>query len=203
VVYDHVLFDRYWFMHRNKIRTGGGWIWLTVPILSGKGRQLKITDARIDNSRDWRADHLAKIEKWYSRSEYFDVVYPRLSKFYDHVDVETLVDVTDQFRDLMCSILGIDVKIHHSSELGITGQSSSGVLETCTKVGAKEYLSGPFGPEYLDLDSFALEGISVTIHEFEPKPYRQAYRGFEPNMSVIDALFNVGLEGTKRLVGVK
>lgn len=201
VVYDHVLFDRYWFMHRNKIRTAGGWIWLTVPIKSGKGSQLKITDAKIDNSRDWRSDHLGKIKKWYSRSEYFDTYYPMLEMFYEHGDWETLVDVTGQFRDIVCTLLGIEVEICNSSELGITKQSSQGILETCTKVGANEYLSGPFGPDYLDIGLFTRAGIVVKIHKFEPTPYKQAYRGFEPNMSIIDALFNVGLERTRTLVG--
>lgn len=203
VVYDHVLFDRYWFMHRNKVRTPSGWVWLTVPIRSGKGKQLVIKNAKIDNSKDWQNDHLSKLKKWYSRSYYFDEIYPIMEDYYACKKWLNLVDLTDYFRRVVCCILDINVRIVHSSEMDIRSASSDGVLETCENVGAVEYISGKFGKDYLDLDKFNDAGIKVTFHEFEPEVYPQAYRGFEPNMSILDALFNLGVGGVKQLLEEK
>jgi hypothetical protein len=47
-------------------------------------------------------------------------------------------------------------------------------------VGATTYLSGQSGVNYLDVGSFALEGIQVKFHSFDTND----------NLSAVDYLFN-------------
>ncbi|MBI2853643.1 MAG: WbqC family protein [Chloroflexi bacterium] len=54
------------------------------------------------------------------------------------------------------------------------------------------YLSGPTGRDYLETEKFAHNGIALRFASFQHPVYRQRYPGFEPNMSAIDLLFNLG-----------
>ena len=64
--------------------------------------------------------------------------------------------------------------------------------ELCQKVGAKRYISGPFGRDYLDTKAFKNSGIDIQYHDYTHPTYSQAYDGFESHMSIIDLLFNHG-----------
>jgi hypothetical protein len=65
------------------------------------------------------------------------------------------------------------------------------ITEFNPKVGGDVYLSGPSGRNYLDLSLF--KDIKVDFLEFKHPIYKQCYKGFIPNMSAIDALFNLGV----------
>ena len=69
VVLDHVQFEKNSFTNRNKVRTAGGWCWLTVPVRT-KGRfgDLAIRSLEIDNSTDWRARHWKTLYQSYKRA---------------------------------------------------------------------------------------------------------------------------------------
>jgi hypothetical protein len=54
------------------------------------------------------------------------------------------------------------------------------------------YLSGQGGENYLDISLFEKNGIKVEFQNFTHPIYSQCYKGFIPNMSSIDALFNEG-----------
>ena len=81
-------------------------------------------------------------------------------------------------------------------------QKSDLILEICKTVGATEYLCGAvsaLGNEnekpYMDLNKFREAGIQVVVQDWKPAEYPQAGKGeFVPNLSIIDLLYNVGLE---------
>jgi len=55
------------------------------------------------------------------------------------------------------------------------------------------------GKKYLEEEKFEKEGIEIRYFEFRPFEYPQRWEGFEPYMSAIDLLFNVG-EKAKDLI---
>jgi hypothetical protein len=61
-------------------------------------------------------------------------------------------------------------------------------------LGAKEYLSGIGGKNYLEPELFERNGIKLKYQNYKPKEYKQLYGEFIPNLSVIDLLFNMGDE---------
>ena len=65
-------------------------------------------------------------------------------------------------------------------------------LGICRALGAKTYLSGPFGRDYLDRSRFRKEGIQIVYHNFTHPTYKQLFKPFAPNMSSVDLLFNYG-----------
>ena len=66
------------------------------------------------------------------------------------------------------------------------------IIATMVSAGADVYLSGPSGRNYLDLGKFPQQNMGLKFLKFEHPVYKQRYPGFEPNMSTIDLLFNMG-----------
>src|SRR5216684_7456421 len=68
VYYDDVQFDKNGWRNRNRIKTGSGVQWLTVPVLH-KGRGLpRICDVEIDNRTGWARKHITTITQAYARA---------------------------------------------------------------------------------------------------------------------------------------
>ncbi len=192
VVLDHVQFEKNSFVNRNQILGLDGPFWLTVPVRTkGKFGNLPISEVGIDQSSKWQRKHLQSIKSTYGRAPFFDTYWPRLESVLQ-MEFSGLNDLCRKTTDLLLESLEIDVVHHRSSEHGFESSKSDLVLEVCKHFGASTYLSGPFGRDYLDLDSFAAAGIKVEYHDFKPTPYPQSGSGFVPNLSVLDLLFNTG-----------
>ena len=65
-------------------------------------------------------------------------------------------------------------------------------MNLCRELGAKTYLSGPLGRNYLREDIFQSSGIAVRYDDYRHPMYPQAHPGFEPYMAALDLLFNAG-----------
>ena len=72
------------------------------------------------------------------------------------------------------------------------------LVQLSKDAGATEYLSGPSARVYLDEESFRKEGIKLSYIDYSGYPeYQQLYPPFEPNVSIIDLIFNEGPNATK------
>jgi len=103
-----------------------------------------------------------------------------------------LVDLNMELINFLKKAFGIDVKIVFSSDLELTSKSTERLVEIVEAVGGDVYLSGAKGRDYLDISLFEKKDIRVEFQDFKHPVYRQQYKGFEPNMAAIDALFNEG-----------
>ena len=74
-----------------------------------------------------------------------------------------------------------------SSELDVAGSKGELIVNLCRAVGADEYLAGPSGRDYLDLDAFAEQGIAVRFFDYEHPAYDQGADPFVPCLSAINA----------------
>ena len=192
VILDHVQMEKGGFTNRNRIRTKTGSAWLTVPVKkTGSLQDLQINKVECDNNQKWARKHMAGLQTWYGKAPFFKHYRDEISAIYEN-SPERLVDITDAFEKLLLSFLDIDTPMIKSSQMKVTSTKSQLVLDICLEAGASKYLSGPFGREYLDLETFSDAGIEVLWHDYDHPEYQQAYEGFEPYMSAIDVLFNHG-----------
>ena len=199
IVLDHVQFEKNSVANRNKVRTPEGWTWLTVPIRT-KGRfgQLQIDKVEINQNLFWAKKHWRTIENNYSKASCFSKYSSELQDFYNR-DWKTLGQLLDENRRYLLSELGIKKDIISSAELSPKKTKSELILELCKKVGATSYLSGPFGRDYLKVHEFNNAGIDLIFHDYAHPEYSQTYKGFEPNMSVLDLILNHGPESMEIL----
>jgi hypothetical protein len=206
IVLDHVQLEHNTstsFTNRNKIRQKTGWSWLTVPILT-KGRQqgMAICDIEVDMRQPWQTKHWSTLSNTYSRAKYFADYRDELAGIYQR-PVHKLTEIMEPLTDFLLTKFEINTPLVYSSTLPVTETKSTLVLELCQQAGATEYLSGPFGRDYLDLESFERAGIKVTWHDYQHPEYKQHHPGFEPYMSAIDLLFNHGMHAAAILSGNK
>ena len=85
--------------------------------------------------------------------------------FLDIYSSDKIVDINIKSIDYCKFKLNINTETIRSSDLNVSGVKSERLYNLCKKVGATEYISGPFGKYYLDKELFT--DVKITI--FEPK----------------------------------
>lgn len=194
---DHVEYTKRSFINRNRIKGPNGATWLTVPVsVHGK---LPIYKVKINNDLDWKRKHLGTLKAFYGKSTYFEEIYPALEDIYER-DWVYLADLNKMIIKKISSMLDLQVNFVNSRELHPVRKKMDLIIELCKKVGADTYFSGKGAMKYQDPRAFEKEGIKLVYQEFEHPVYPQRFGDFIPNLSIIDLLFNVGIEGAKEIL---
>ena len=152
------------FRNRCYIAAANGVQALTVPI--EKARLTR--DVRISDHGDWRRVHWNAITSAYGESPFFEYYQDDLRPFYErHWDF--LYDFNEAIRQVVCDLIDI-----HPYLSGVRGYE-----------GTTDYRTA-INPKHPAADT-----------DFQPRPYYQVYAsryGFQPNLSVLDLLLNMGPE---------
>ncbi len=195
VIMDDVQYDKR-FTSRNRILVPQGPLWLSVPIVKDdKFHENRFI--RINNSIEWRADHMKKIRNSYTNAPFFNLYEGKLQEVYGR-NWEMLFEFDFELLKAAASWLAIDVKMVKESELNVSGTSTDRLINACKAVGADTYVSGIGGKNYMDEAAFTKSGLRVVYQDYHPTPYRQRFaKTFVPDLSIIDMLANVGPESTK------
>lgn len=176
-------------LNRNKIKTPQGEKWLTVPIHAGL--KTKIKDVKIDNSQDWRKDHLKTLFFNYKKAQNFSLIYPLIEKIYTK-KYSNLIDLNMETIRLFMKLLKIKTQIVSDESLKAHGQKNELLIDLIKNVDGNIYLSGIGAKNYLDLAKFKKAGIEVIWQDFKHPEYNQLWGDFIPNLSALDYLFCEG-----------
>jgi hypothetical protein len=203
VLLDDFQFQRHSFQQRNRIRLADGtesWVSLPVghprdgevPTLAGA---VPVVDAK------WRRRLKLTLDQSYGRAPHHATLRGFVNDWID-TSWESVADMNIAFIRLVADWLGFEPQWRRSSELGATGPRSERVLDLLRRAGARTYLCarGSFG--YMAEDGvFPVDDIEVVFQDFVPEPYEQPRTDdFVSHLSVLDALFEVGVDETRRLV---
>jgi hypothetical protein len=180
---DTVQYKKNEFQNRNRIKTADGWQWLTVPVTYRFPQ--RIEEVGVNQTVDWQRKHLQALKTNYSKAPFFDAYYASFEEFYQQ-PYESLVQVNTACIELLTELLGLQRKVALASSLPVeTEDSTLRLVEICKNLGGDCYLSGRDGAKYI---------VKVLFQNFKHPQYPQCYGPFEPNMSVVDLLFNCGPE---------
>lgn len=193
VIYDDAQFSKGDFQHRNRIRIYHGWKWLTVPV---EKKHIPINQIEIKNEVkiegfNWQQAHFKEIHDNYKKAPYYLSFEKEIRKIYEQ-EYDMLIDINMKLIKFLIKSFEIDTKIVYSSEFGFSSKSTEKLVDLVSVIGGDVYLSGPMGKDYLDLKQFEKKDIQVIFQNFKHPVYRQQYDGFEPYMTAIDSLLNVG-----------
>jgi hypothetical protein len=191
VYYDDVQFDKHGWRNRNRIKSPGGPLWLSVPVLHHGRGQPRIIDAEIDTRTAWARKHVGTLRQFYSKAPYFKQYLPELEDMLNRPWTH-IVDLDIGVAALLAKWLRVSPTVYRSSELGIDGAQSERLLNLCRHFGATRYLSGSAAREYLDVDLFARHDVDVVWQDYDHPVYPQQYGEFVPYLSGIDLVFNCG-----------
>jgi WbqC-like protein family len=174
--------------------------WLTVPVRRPEHGEPRIVDARIDDSRPWRRKALRTLEVSYGGrrgfTETFALVEPVLSKRTDR-----LAALNEAGIRRIAAALSLDGgKLVRASDLSAAGSSSELLASLVHAVGGDVYLSGAGAEGYLEDEPFARREIEVRVQKFKHPDYAQAAPAPIHGLSVIDAMMNLGVSDTQRLL---
>jgi len=198
VMLDNVQFEKNSETNRNRIKTGQGTTWLTVPI--SRQSHTLICEVQIPEAHaGWRRKHRRTIEENYRKAPHFDVVAPPLFNLLDR-NWESLSPLNLAVDKLFLEFAGFSGRILSASEMEVPGTNWRKVLEICQALGADTYLSGLAGLDYMDLPTFDKAGIKVLFQQYEHGEYPQQFPkiGFVPRLSALDLFMNVGVGDTAK-----
>jgi hypothetical protein len=200
VIFDRAQYARRHWHNRNRIKTAAGTEWLSIPVLS-KGRYEQPID-EVEIEKPWAAKHWRALELAYRRAPFFEALAPVVRGWYERADKETrLTDVNTLFLREIVSLLGLGTRVVRDTLYPVHGTKTERLLEIVRAAGADCYLSGPSAKAYFDEAIFAAAGIAVEWMSYEGYPeYPQLHGRFEPAVSVLDLLFNVGPDA-RRYIG--
>lgn len=162
------------YRNRCVILSCNGPLALSVPVVKVNGNNTLTKDVEIDYSTNWQKVHWKAIESAYRNSAYFDFVGDILSPFYSRKE-ELLIDFNNKLLIEILNFMGCDKSIGFSNDF------------------VKDYhgLIDDFR------DKIHPKAKSQNVDpQFEPIEYFQVFTDkldFQPNLSIIDLLFNEGL----------
>jgi len=199
ILYDDMQYTKRDWRNRNKIKTANGSKWLTIPVaVKGKYFQ-KINETKISD-KDWAKKHWQQIEQNYSKSKYFIDYKDIFEELYLTCDEKYLSKINHKFILNICNILKIDTKIRFSDEFELVDGQTEKLLQVCKDCNADIYISGPSAQSYFDTELAKKEGISTQWIDYSNyKNYNQLYPPFEHAVSIIDLIFNEGINAKKFL----
>lgn len=174
---------------RNRIRNGGGEIFLSVPVVKASRFGQCINETEIDN-QPWKRKHLATIYHTYHRRPFFPEYFPELEELllrpWTSLGVMNMAIIRAMMR-----WFELDTPVLDSVDYGIGGHKTDMLIAMCRAAGADRYLSNLGSQAYVDEAEMRRNGIEHCWQDFVHPAYEQG-APFLPNMSALDLAFNVG-----------
>ncbi len=206
VLLDHVTNDitaGIW-VKRVKVLAGGQAKWATIPLYRGKSEKIQpINKMIVDVDNQLVGKNLRILRNAYSKAPYFETVFPLVESFFHHKS-RFISGRNIDFIKSVCQMLGITTRLIISSGLGCERSATDLNIEITQKAGGTIYKSGDGSAGYLEAFKFRDAGIDLVFQGFKHPVYSQFNsEHFVPGLSIADALFNLGPEGTAALLNVK
>ncbi|SFV57260.1 hypothetical protein MNB_SV-12-2013 [hydrothermal vent metagenome] len=202
VVLDNVInkYNAQNWLRRVKLSTKLGSYWLTVTVQKSlKSSFVPINKMKINKNIDY-SNALETIRRTYAKAEYFNDIYPLVENWFNSEE-ELLSKRNINFIIDIMNRLEISTEIVYVKSLSCKGKSNELLIEILKSQNADIYLCGDGAGGYQKNEMYLEHGIEVEYNNFKSKEYKQVNtKKFEPNLSIIDALMNIGVEGTKKLI---
>lgn len=187
---DEVQFTSRDWRSRNRIKTKDGLKWLSIPVGSSISRRISEVPLPKNN---WHLKHKSLIKEAYKNSNN----YERGLRFIEEIySVEPFSHLSEYnkfcIQKISREFFHLETKFIESTQIPHQGISSDRILSIAKNIGAKEYITGPSGLDYLKISDFKNFGIKVLEANFTTlQCYDQLHGEFESKTSIVDLIFNV------------
>jgi hypothetical protein len=193
---DDVQFQKGGFVNRVQIKTAQGSQWLTVPVLRG-GHLPPIREVEIDYRSAWREKHLKTLQAAYARAPFVRQMLAIVAEVYGERPA-TVAQLAIGGTQRCAAYLGLRPEVTFSSWTPVPGMQSQRLVELLAPR-TTTYITGLGALNYLDEPLLAARGIEVRVMAYRRTPYAQLHGPFDPHVSILDTIANVGPEAAATL----
>ena len=190
----HESFIKQTYRNRMIIPTTNGPLSLTIP--TNHNTSLAMKDIRISDHANWRHVHWNALLSAYGESPFFEYYQDDIRPFYEK-KYEFLFDFNMETTEKMIELLDIRPKISVTDEYVLSEELRVKNEEFNGLANHKVQSSNLKVQSIVDFRDAIRPKKPLSDPEFESKRYYQVYEqkyGFQPNMSILDLLFNEGNE---------
>lgn len=203
VFHDNVAYSKKSLTKRCQIRKAKGSMektYLTIPLIKHTDGTL-IKDLYIDHGQDWRQKQLNQIRNTYAKAPFFERLFPKIETWLEAVaQMDKLADANIFLITQILEWLDLQCALFRSSELPVSGYKSDYNVNIISHFGVEVYLSGSGARKYQKSEAFEANGIALLYPGFhtyhQTSPYIQHQGAYLPGLSILDAIFNIGIKGT-------
>lgn len=185
--------------NRTALAPGGKQIWFTAPIDRSFSGTLRIDHVRFSEREPFRERLLATLRTTYSRSPHFSEMWSILTPLVEDPEPLLAAYNTRAIRRI-AELLSLPAKVVLSSSLAIDATSTERLVEIVTAVSGDTYLYGGGAKDYQDDTLFFRRGLNLYEQGFRPPTYARGTQPEIAGLSILDALFFLGSEGTRKLL---
>jgi hypothetical protein len=174
---------------------------LTVSVKKSKGAYQNYNELEIDYSSKWNTKHINQLKDSYIKAPFFNDYFPIFENILK-LQFTNLAELNIKIILMALELLKIETRIEIASKIDNEklGTKNDRNLNICLHYNASKYLSGIGAQTYNDAKLFDSNGIELIYSDFKSIQYPQINGEFLPNLSFLDALFNVGAEGVSKLI---
>lgn len=203
VLLDEVQFEKGSQMIRNRIiDTNGEVKYLTISGDTSNFLDKEYKELKTINNNAWTEKQMNMIRNYYRKAKGLNELLPIIQQFFSS-NYQTICSWTCESILLAKKLLAIDTPIIFQSNIDYdrNKRKSDLVNAICNALGADVYFSGKGGSvDYLDRNSFEESGIDIEFQEFSHPQYKQVNsKEFQRGLSILDLLFNCGIEEAKSI----
>lgn len=193
---DDVQYRRHGWVNRNRIlHPASGWQYIQVPVRKHH-RATPIRDVVIASEVPWRDRLLGQIRHYRRKAPYFVVVEGLLEQALSGPKGpgdESLAQLNALTIKATCKYLGISSSVQNARDLKLSipppRAPDEWALRICEAIPeVTEYWNPPGGRAFFKSEKYRASGIALRFIELPAVPYPQGRSGFEPNLSVLDAM---------------
>ncbi|MFC1515417.1 WbqC family protein [Thermodesulfobacteriota bacterium] len=197
VHYDDVQFSKGSFGNRVQIKTAKGFKWLSVPLHNLRLGQ-KIKEVKLHPTLNWRQSHIELLSQVYKQTPFRNEMLELVGNVYRE-SATTISELAIMSIHEVCKYFKLyrPDKFLCSSDLGIGGKGSQRVLDIIKRLNGNNYITGHGALNYLDHELFEKNGVRVEYIDYKRIPYPQLFGEFNPHVSILDLIANVGTDGIR------
>lgn len=189
-------------MHRNRyINKNGEISYITIAFNKKDYMKRSFLEIETNQNVDWQTRQYNALIDAYRKAPYLDetmeLILPIFKEKYSRV-----IEVNLKAFNMIMNALDINTDIVFQSELvkGSTLKKDDLLIDLLKRVDADVYLSGNGAKKYMQIEDFSNESIGVQFQTFVIPEYNQCNsESFEGGLSILDMLFNIGIQNTKTI----
>ncbi len=189
-------FQKQTYRNRCRIATANGSQVLTVPVERTEGKCL-MRDVRISDHGAWRHLHWNALQSAYGESPFFEFYADDLHPFFER-RWTFLLDFNMDITNKLCELLDIHPRLSLTTNYlpSTSGEEEKSFGKEEKTLGEDEKSLEEMEP-FIDFREAIHPKHPLPDADFAPHPYYQQHaprNGFQPNLSILDLLFNEGNE---------